>query len=199
MIEATYSDRKLAVEILSQSFDSNKSVEYVIKGGSKRQDQIKALMQYAFDMCMLFGEVYISDDKKACALILLPHKKKLTLKSIKLDIKFLLFCSSIKKLSKVLKREEAIRNFHPENKYAHLWFLGVLPQDQKKGYGSKLLTELTEVYSKKHLPIYLETSTLSNLPWYNKHGFKLVNELRIGYSLFILKKELNIYHALAWN
>ena len=41
MIEATYPDKKIAVEILTQSFDSNKSVEYVIKGGPKRQSQIK--------------------------------------------------------------------------------------------------------------------------------------------------------------
>jgi len=199
MIEATYSDRKSAVQILSKSFDSNKSVEYVIKGGPKRRTQIRALMEYAFDMCMLFGEVYISDDKKACALILLPYKKKLTLKSIELDIKILFFCSGIKKLSKVLKREEAIRDFHPENKYAHLWFLGVLPQEQRKGYGSKLLAELTASYSKRHLPVYLETSTRSNLPWYARHGFTLVKELRLGYSLFILKKDLTLYHAFARN
>lgn len=197
MIEATYSDRKAAVELLTQSFDSNKSVEYVIKGGPKRQAQIRALMEYAFDRCMLFGEVYVSDDKKACALVLLPHRKKTTLKSIELEIKFLFFCSSIKKLSKILKREEAIKNSHTEKKYAHLWFLGVTPKEQGKGFGSKLLNELTDYYCKRALPVYLETSTLTNLPWYRKHGFAIIKELSIDYSLFVLKKEINFFHALA--
>ncbi|ABG58457.1 GNAT family N-acetyltransferase [Cytophaga hutchinsonii] len=199
MIEATYSDRKAAIEILTQSFNSNKSVEYVIRGGKNRSAQIKALMEYAFDMCMLFGNVYLSDDKKACGLVLLPHKKKVTLKSIELDISFLLLCSGIKKVSKILKREEAIKNAHAENSYAHLWFLGVAPKEQGKGYGSTLLNEITELYTKIGLPVYLETSTLSNLPWYKKNGFEIIQELRLGYSLFILKKEINIHHALAWN
>ncbi|MGN6646297.1 MAG: GNAT family N-acetyltransferase, partial [Cytophaga sp.] len=158
MIEATYSHRKLAVEILSKSFDSNKSVEYVIKGGAKRQQQIKSLMEYAFDMCMLFGEVYVSNNNMACALVLFPHQKRTTLKSVELDIKFLFYCSSIKKILQILKREEDIYNNHADEKYAHLLFLGVHPKEQGKGYGSKLLNELAEHYSKKHLNIYLETS-----------------------------------------
>ncbi len=198
MIEATYSHRKLAVEILTKSFDSNKSVEYVIKGGVKRQQQIKSLMEYAFDMCMLFGEVYISNNNMACALVLFPHQKRTTLKSIELDIKFLFYCSSIKKILDILKREEAIYNNHADEKYAHVWFLGVLPKEQGKGYGTKLLNKLAEHYAKKGLNIYLETSALSTVPWYKKHGFTVIKELQFGSPLVMLKKELDHQHALAW-
>ena len=198
MIEATYSHRKLAVEILTKSFDSNKSVEYVIKGGAKRQQQIKSLMEYAFDMCMLFGEVYVSNNNMACALVLFPHQKRTTLKSIELDMKFLFYCSSIKKILQILKREEAIYSNHADEQYAHLWFLGVLPKEQGKGYGTKLLNELADHYSKKRLNIYLETSALPTVPWYKKQGFTEVKELQFNTPLVMLKKEMDLQHALAW-
>ena len=32
-------------------------------------------MRYSFDLCSLFGDVFISDDNKACAPIVYPDKK----------------------------------------------------------------------------------------------------------------------------
>ena len=69
-------DRKLVVDILTKSFQDNKSVNYVVKQDSKVSKRIESLMEYSFDMCDAFGEVWISDDRKGCALILLSDKKK---------------------------------------------------------------------------------------------------------------------------
>jgi len=71
------------VNILANSFDNNKSVNYIIKQDKKRAERIKNLIKYSFDMCYFFGNVFLSDNKKACALILLPEKKKINLKFIR--------------------------------------------------------------------------------------------------------------------
>src|SRR5688572_10526326 len=92
MIKADYKDRELIVNILTSSFDDNKSVNYIIKQDSKRTRRLRKLMEYSFDVCYLFGEVFLTDDKKACALIVLPDKKKATLKSIMLDLKLIVSC-----------------------------------------------------------------------------------------------------------
>jgi len=47
---------------------------------------------------------------------------------------------------------------------------------------------ITESVSSQR-PIYLETSTLKNIPWYEKFGYTVYNELDLGCKLFFLKRE----------
>jgi ribosomal protein S18 acetylase RimI-like enzyme len=71
----------------------------------------------------------------------------------------------------------------------YLWFIGVDRNEQNKEIGSALIKEVIEDAHFKQKPVYLETSTLKNIPWYEKFGFQIYNELDLGYSLFFLKKE----------
>ena len=88
MIRAQPEDKDLVVNILADSFEDNKSVNYIVRQDKKRSQRIKQLMAYSYDVCNLFGDVFLSEDKTGCALIILPDKKKTTLKSILLDAKF---------------------------------------------------------------------------------------------------------------
>jgi hypothetical protein len=56
MVQAKYSDKARIVEILTSSFLNNQSVNYIVKQGPKREQRIKSLMSYSFDMCKIFGD-----------------------------------------------------------------------------------------------------------------------------------------------
>lgn len=189
MIRAEYTDKELIVDILTSSFDDNKSVNYIIKQDNKRAQRLKNLMSYSFEVCYMFGDVFLTNDKKGCALILLPDRKKTTLKSILLDIKLIVSCVGSSNIKKALDRESKIKKLHPEGLMYYLWFIGVDPDQQNKGIGSKLMNEVIREAASKQRPIYLETSTLKNIPWYEKFGFAIYNELDLGYKLFFMKKE----------
>lgn len=191
MIKAGYKDKDLVVNILADSFDDNKSVNYIIKQDNKRVQRIKGLMEYSFDVCMMFGDVFLSNDKKACALILLPDKKKTNLKSILLDLKLIVSCIGISNLKKAMERESKINKLHPKELMYYLWFIGVAPDEQNKGIGSKLLADVINEGISKGRSIYLETSTVKNIPWYEKFGFEIYNELDLGYKLVFLKKSIH--------
>ena len=188
MVKAEKGDRILVVNILTDSFQDNKSVNYVIKQDTNRLKRLKKLMQYSYDYCELFGEVLMSDDKNACALVIFPDKKKTTLKSVLLDIGLAWSCVGLSNLKKVLKRESKIRSQHGNAIMYYLWFIGVDSKSQNRGIGSSLLNELIHRSDQLHRPIYLETSTLKNLPWYEKFGFCIYHELDFGYKLFCLKR-----------
>ncbi len=64
MIRAEYKDRNRIINILAKSFDDNKSVNYIIKQDKKRVERMKKLMEYSFEVCYLFGDVFLTDDKK---------------------------------------------------------------------------------------------------------------------------------------
>lgn len=189
MKKADYNDKNLAVDILTKSFDTNQSVNYIVKQDHKGIKRVSALMNYSFEVCYLFGDVFLSEDKKGCALVLYPDKKKTTLKSILLDVKLIISCIGIENIKKALARESKIKQLQPKLLMCYLWFIGVDPEYQSKGIGSDLLHDLIEDSVLKERPIYLETSTLKNLPWYKKFGFHIYNELDLSYKLFFLKRD----------
>ena len=188
MIKALYQDKETVLNILCQSFDENKSVNYVTKQDHKRKERVRVLMEYSFEVCYLFGNVFMNTEKTAVALILYPERKKTTAKTILLDLKLALFSIGIKNIFKVLDRESKIKQHHPKTPILYLWFIGVENGQQKRGIGSKLLKEIIEKGTQENREIYLETSTLVNIPWYQKHGFSIYKELEFSYKLFILKK-----------
>lgn len=189
MIKADHTDKEHILSILTPAFNSNKSVNYVVKQDSKRQERIRALMDYSFEICRQWGEVYLSDDRKAAALLLYPHQKKTTTKAIGLDVKLAFKALGLSNLRKVMSRESEIKAFHPKQPFLYFWFLGVLPGLQGKGIGSRLMEEIIRNSEQLRLPIYLETSTEENLPFYRKFGFEIYAQINFDYPLYLLKRE----------
>ncbi len=130
MVKAEYNSKTLVVDILTKSFDTNQSVNYIINQDEKRKKRIKNLMEYSFGVCYLFGKVFLSDDKKSCALIVLPDKKKTTLRSILLDIKLIFSCITFSNVNRAMKREAKIKKLQPKDLMYYLWFIGVQPKHQ---------------------------------------------------------------------
>jgi hypothetical protein len=188
MIKASRNHKSRVIEILTKSFEDNQSVNYIVKQDSKRAERIKALMDYSFEVCFMFGEVYLSDDQKGCALVLYPDQKSFSIKSTLMDVQLLLNVIGLTRVGKAMSRETAIKSNYPKDPIYYLWFLGVINSDQNKGIGSQLLKEIIIDSQKQHKPIYLETSTIKNIPWYKKFGFSIYNELDFGYKLFMLRK-----------
>jgi ribosomal protein S18 acetylase RimI-like enzyme len=189
MDKANYNDKSRVVDILTQSFKDNTSVNYIIKQDKNRLQRIEELMNYSFKLSNKFGKTYVSNDNKACAIIIYPDKKRTTLKSMLWDIQFILKAIGIGNIRKALKREAAIKKFHPEIPFTYLWFIGTEPSEQGKGIGTALMKEIISDSEKLNRPICLETSTESNISWYEKFGFKTYQELDFGYKLYCMKRE----------
>src|SRR6185295_13278719 len=113
MNRAGANQKSLVVDILTESFDDNKSVNYVVKQDEKRKQRIRGLMDYSFDLCNAFGDTWLSDDANACALVLHPDKKRSTLNSILWDAKLAFSVIGLTRVGQVLGREAKIKAYHP--------------------------------------------------------------------------------------
>jgi GNAT superfamily N-acetyltransferase len=164
MTKAENPNKNLVVSILIDSFMDNASVNYITKQDSKRIQKTRKLMEYSYDICNLFGKVHLTDDKKACALIILPDKKRTTLKSIIADIKLIAGSTGLFNVKKAMHREAAIKKIHSQQPFTYLWFIGVSPSEQNKGRGTVLLEKILEKSKAEGRPVILETSTERNLP-----------------------------------
>lgn len=191
MKKAEYTDKDLIVTILTKSFETNQSVNYIVKQDAKRVKRIKSLMDYSFEVCSMFGEVLLSEDRRACALVLYPDRKRTTLKSIWLDLKLIFNCIGLSNVFKAMDRESKIKKIQPKEQMCYLWFIGVNPLYQNFGIGGRLLSEIIKESEAENRPVYLETSTKGNIPWYKKFGFEVYDKLELDYTLYFLKRTLN--------
>lgn len=191
MIAATLSDSTLLTDILSASFQDNKSIQYLVKQDAKKETRIRQLMKYSINYCTEFGKLILSNNKKACALLVYPYKKTTSIRSVLLDLQLVVQVIGISNIRKAIAREREIKKMHPATPFAYLWFIGVDPAEQGKGIGSQLLHEIMAEAAETQLPLYLETSTEKNLPWYEKHGFRQYATLNFGYTLYFLRKSPN--------
>lgn len=187
MIRAGKKEKSLIVDILAQSFDDNGSVNYVVRQGSNRQQRIRTLLDYSFNICHKFGDVWLSQNEHACALVLYPDKKRTTLFSILWDVNLVLSAVGITRARKILKREAKIKALHPKESFSYLWFIGVRRKMQNQGIGSQLLDDIIHESWVQRRDIYLETSVERNLPWYKKHGFSIYNTVALDYKLYMLR------------
>jgi len=172
------------IEILTDSFQNNKSTNFVIKQDNKRAKRFRALIEYSIYYGEKFGEVFLSEDKKACYIILDTEKKKTTLGSIIWDLRLVFKTIGVSRVGKVLKREALIKSHHPTEDFVHLWYIGVSPSVQGKGRGTQLMQTIIEKAQSQNKKIYLETSTQRNFKFYESFGFKEEVTLeQLGYSL----------------
>jgi ribosomal protein S18 acetylase RimI-like enzyme len=183
-------EKQIVIDILHKSFMDNKSVNFVVKQGRKREERIRKLMEYSYFKGKNFGQIYLSKDEKACAIILDPSKQKTTLKSVLWDLKLVFGCMGFSNVKKVLRRESEIKKHHPNFPFLHLWYIGVDPAEQGRAKGTELMARIIHNAREKGLPIYLETSTERNFPFYEKLGFKMISELdNLGYPLKMYLKD----------
>jgi ribosomal protein S18 acetylase RimI-like enzyme len=187
MKEATLADKTKIINILTDAFDNNSSVNYVVKQDEKRKERIKSLMDYSFEMCYKYGKVYLSRDGNACALILFPELKKDNFWTISKDLELIAKSIGFSNIFKALKRESKIKATQLKGDIYYLWFVGVNPSNQNKGLGSELLSRLLSEAEQMERTVCLETSTLRNIPWYQKNGFQIYDKINLGYQLFFLK------------
>ena len=72
-----------------------------------------------------------------------------------------------------------IERAHPREPHWYLAVLGTDPRHQGRGVGSALLAPILARCDADRVPAYLESSKRTNVPFYERHGFRVIGELAI--------------------
>jgi ribosomal protein S18 acetylase RimI-like enzyme len=182
-------DKKQVLHILTKSFGDNISTNFVIKQDQKKAKRLSVLIEYSIFYGESFGEVFLSEDKSACYIILDPTKKKLTFQTLIWDLRLVFQCIGFRNLKKVMQRESLIKKEHPKEEFTHLWYIGIEPEMQGKGRGTELMKQIIAKAQNDNKRIYLETSTERNFNFYTSLGFKeklTINDLGYQLKMFVL-------------
>jgi ribosomal protein S18 acetylase RimI-like enzyme len=189
--KASYKDKDLVAEILTSAFESSNeasSINLTVKQDERRVDRMKILMEYLFERAILFGEVFISDNEKACLLVKYTHLEKTTLKTIKLDLRLAFKCIGIERVYKVLKRQQIAKRNYPKGKHIRPVILGVKKEMNGKGTAARLLLKLMHHFKDNKLPVILDAASEKNVNLYQKFGFKIIKkDESLGFPMWFLR------------
>jgi GNAT superfamily N-acetyltransferase len=87
-----------------------------------------------------------------------------------------------RRLPRLLKALATIERDHPRESHYYLPFIGVDPRWQGRGLGGALLTPILERCDRESQPAFLEASAPRNRVLYERHGFAVMDEFRLGRS-----------------
>lgn len=87
--------------------------------------------------------------------------------------------TGLSRLPRMIAMRAAMEANHPKDRpHAYLWFLGVRPEAQGYGVGSRLLAAGLREVDARGRHAFLESSNPANVPLYERHGFEVVKEYR---------------------
>jgi hypothetical protein len=189
--KATYLDKKLVSEILVSAFlplKEENSINLIVKQDRKRTERMQVLMEYLFERALLFGEVYISDNDKACILLKFPHQERITPRTLLLDIQMAFKCIGIERIFGVIKRQQLAHKNYPKDEHIRPVILGVRNESDGKGTAARLMIEVRNKFKSNKLPVIIDTASEAHAKMYQKFGFKIVKkEENLGFPVYFLR------------
>jgi ribosomal protein S18 acetylase RimI-like enzyme len=86
---------------------------------------------------------------------------------------------------------ERVEQARPSEPHWHLSVLGTDPRQRRRGVGSALLRAGLDHCDAEGVLVYLESSKRANIPFYERHGFRVVGELDVpeGPTLWPMSRE----------
>lgn len=171
MRKAGMADMDMVVEIISDTFESNPGVNWLVKKKGDRKQKIRRLASYAFLKSFMREGAFISSNEKGVALCYMFNYRVFSIREVYYQLRFALFSINPRHILKVLRRESYRTSQRPASgDYLYFWFLGVLPGGDRAVF--ELRDEIFELARKKNLPIYLETAMERTMLAYERYGFK---------------------------
>jgi len=147
----------------------------------KRREKVlgtlfRALVRYAID----FGRVETMPDRSGLACWLLPgHPHFGTLGLVRRGIWPLPFQLGHRGFRRFMRYSNHVAALHHRWQPGPHWYLALLAvalDQQGRGVGSRLIESTLRLADQRGEPCYLETQNPRNVPLYQRHGFKVLEE-----------------------
>ena len=136
------------------------------------------------------GLCFTTEDRAAAALWDPPGDWKMTVGQIARGGRWM-FPAFGRYVPRALRCLSLMEKQHPTEPHYYLAVLGTDPSRQGKGLGSAVLQPVFERCDTEGVPAYLESSKASNIPFYERHGFKVTGEIALpnGPSMWPMWRE----------
>ncbi|HZI39351.1 MAG TPA: GNAT family N-acetyltransferase [Acidimicrobiia bacterium] len=182
--KATAADMALLTNTLVAAFEDDPVMRWCAPSDTRWRRAAEAAFAAAMRVTYLpKDEVYMAEDGLSAALWAPPDKWQSPASEVlRLLLPYFRLCGShLPRTLRLLNTMEARHKQHAEP-HRYLAFIGTAPSAQGKGYGTSLLSAMLDRCDAEGLGAYLEASSSRNEALYFRHGFEVVDEIRVGNS-----------------
>jgi len=183
-------DVEKATAVLTKAFHEDPLIKLIYPDPEERKRYTPILWKFLTKDGLKYGEVYSPTKEIEGVVKWLPPRKEYmgiwrTIRSGGLKMGMALTKQKdARKLStrKIQKVTDNILRIHKELMKEPHWYLaniGVDPDHQGKGYGSKLIKPMLERIEKTGYTVFLETNFEGNVGLYEHLGFDIIDETKI--------------------
>jgi ribosomal protein S18 acetylase RimI-like enzyme len=173
------SDLPRVVEALARSFYDDPIFSWVAPDDARRVGKLeRGFDLFARRVWFPHDEAYTTDRLIGAAFWMPPGTWHLGLLA-QLRLLPMMAVITRRDLPRLLGVLNAIETKHPHDHHYYLPLVGIAPDWQGRGFGSALLRPMLERCDRESVPAYLEATSPRNRALYERHGFTVVEELRV--------------------
>lgn len=176
-----YDDVKPLGAALGAAFRDDPVFEHLVPGidVDERARRLSPFFAADVQVHRNLGEVWTTDDAAAGALWTPPGRRIPEWRQLRTGWWFAR--ASWRTVRAGMRVLAAIEHAHPRDRpHWYLATLGTAPEHQGRGLGSAVLAPVLDRCDRTGTPAYLESSKESNIPYYERFGFRVQRELPLG-------------------
>lgn len=173
LVALTADEVPRAVDLLSRAFEDDPFVDWVVRSDAKHDEG----MRIFFDVCLRqltlpFGEVWVTDDFGGVAMWTPPERFSLGLAEQLNFIGQAIRGMQMRHVPSRLAAFNEIERHHPQEPHYYLFFLGIDPERQGEGIGSRMMGSVLARCDAERMPAYLEATRADLVPFYARFGYR---------------------------
>jgi len=165
---------------LGHAFEDDPATAWVVPDDARRRPLLeRAFLLFLERIWFAQDECYTTAGGVGAAVWELPGQWKLGLWD-QLRLLPRLATTYRRHTPRLVQAIDALESEHPEEPHYYLPFVGVVPEWQGRGIGAALMRPVLERCDRERVAAYLEASTPRNRALYERHGFVVTKEFRLG-------------------
>jgi GNAT superfamily N-acetyltransferase len=192
--EVTPGDVPALSAAMARAFEDDPVYEWFLPDARTRLARMIQLNEIMFRRIMPLDsfELYTTDDCAGVAIWAGKERWELPNRVMLTAIPRLLRIMRVGGVRKMTAAMSAMKKAHPKEPHWYLMGLGTDPPKQGTGVGTALVNRILARCDGERLPAYLETQKAQNVPYYEKFGFRVTDEIDLplgGPHLWLMWRE----------
>jgi len=176
--EARPGERRSVLEVLGRAFHDDPVAAFLFSKDRTRVQKWARFSGIAIDSMGDAAHVLTTDAVEGAAVWQLPEDHELGgFGQLRTALRFIALAGF--GIGRAKRLGDMVSAHRPREPHYYLAALGTDPDQQGRGIGSALIQPILDRCDKERLPAYLESSKERNLPFYQRHGFEVVEVLEI--------------------
>jgi GNAT superfamily N-acetyltransferase len=176
---ATPTDVAALSRTLARAFEDDPVMHHLIpRHGRRRSERLATFMAMGAKGAVADGTAYTTGDLSGAAVWRRPGHPKTPPSEMVRGIPTILGVLG-RRAPVGMAVLRTIEDNHPEEPHWYLQILGTEPAEQGRGIGAALMAPVLEQCDSEGVPAYLESSKERNVPYYERYGFRVTDELHL--------------------